>query len=286
MESLHVNRNNKMFSVMRAMATSPSSLLSTILGEGDNLISRGATWHSHCASCFSLVQTPLMSPNKSQHILVEKCDSGPLIFNVNKNLQLDWTNQWSKYVIQFDFHSFGLSPPVMHLPLISTQSLLHWNHSQPKDDNLSLTRQYIRGATSPGREFQMFTLYIMWSFSNIWVLSTVKCYSKLNMTHSRSQGAISILQHKPTCRNNSFFSWQTIWLEFRSSVIEDASPPTCTINFNGTFVLPSPGNEEDKEYPLPGCFTGDSREGYHMTYYWFYLYTWPGRPHGLVLPSG
>ena len=23
------------------------------------------------------------------------------------------------------------------------------------------------------------------------------------------------------------------------------------------------------------------REGYHMTYYWFFLYQWPGMPHTL-----
>ena len=39
-----------------------------------------------------------MSPNRSEHITVEKCDEGPLIFNVNKNGKPDWSNQWSKYV--------------------------------------------------------------------------------------------------------------------------------------------------------------------------------------------
>ena len=40
----------------------------------------------------------MMSPNRSEHITVEKCDEGPLIFNVNKNGKPDWSNQWSKYV--------------------------------------------------------------------------------------------------------------------------------------------------------------------------------------------
>merc|ERR1712241_1530482 len=112
------------------------------------LLAVNDTW----ASCFSLVSTPMMSPNRSERITVDKCDAAPLIFNVNKNGKPDWSNQWSKY---------------------------------------------------------------------------------------------------------------SLWLEFRSSVIEDASPPTCTINFNGTFVLPG-GEEEEGEpsddlrlFPLPGCFTGD-----------------------------
>ena len=40
----------------------------------------------------------MMSPNKSEQITVDKCDAGPLIFNVNKNGKPDWSNQWSKYV--------------------------------------------------------------------------------------------------------------------------------------------------------------------------------------------
>ncbi|KAJ8304670.1 hypothetical protein KUTeg_018253 [Tegillarca granosa] len=61
-------------------------------------------------------------------------------------------------------------------------------------------------------------------------------------------------------------------LVFHSSVIEDASPPTCHIPWNGTYLVPSPKNMDMSL--LPGCFTGDSREGYHMTYYWFYILDW------------
>ena len=40
----------------------------------------------------------------------------------------------------------------------------------------------------------------------------------------------------------SYFYHQTIWLEFRSSVVLDASPPTCSLHTNGTFLLPDPTN--------------------------------------------
>ncbi|KAK7474102.1 hypothetical protein BaRGS_00034631 [Batillaria attramentaria] len=57
-------------------------------------------------------------------------------------------------------------------------------------------------------------------------------------------------------------------LTFHSSVIEDASPPACQIPWNGSYLdPPSPS-------PLPACFVMDSREGYHMTYYWFRLLEW------------
>ena len=72
---------------------------------------------------------------------------------------------------------------------------------------------------------------------------------------------------------------QSLELEFGSHAVEDASHPTCKINFNGTsYVLPDPMDMESNglvlKSPLPGCFTGDSREGYHMTYYWFHLLEW------------
>jgi len=81
------------------------------------------------------------------------------------------------------------------------------------------------------------------------------------------------------------WSKYTIWLEFHSSVVLDASPPTCNIYTNGSFILPPPQqpSQSASQYevmpPLPSCFTADSREGYHMTYYWFFLYEWPGMPH-------
>ncbi|XP_041365353.1 uncharacterized protein LOC121380555 [Gigantopelta aegis] len=61
-------------------------------------------------------------------------------------------------------------------------------------------------------------------------------------------------------------------LTFYSSVIEDASPPTCSIQWNGTYL--TPGTTDPGESLLPGCFVMDSREGYHMTYYWFHLLDW------------
>nr|XP_022333231.1 uncharacterized protein LOC111130447 [Crassostrea virginica] len=61
-------------------------------------------------------------------------------------------------------------------------------------------------------------------------------------------------------------------LIFHSSVIEDASPPTCKIPFNGTYLIPSA--KEPEMSLLPHCFVMDSREGYHMTYYWFKIFDW------------
>ncbi|XP_048733964.1 uncharacterized protein LOC125650062 isoform X1 [Ostrea edulis] len=63
-----------------------------------------------------------------------------------------------------------------------------------------------------------------------------------------------------------------VHLTFHSSVIEDASPPSCIIPFNGTYLVPTaihPGMSL-----LPNCFVMDSREGYHMTYYWFKIFDW------------
>ena len=63
-----------------------------------------------------------------------------------------------------------------------------------------------------------------------------------------------------------------ISLTFYSSVIEDASSPSCDIAWNYSYVTPKhPGL---KESPLPGCWTAESREGFHMTYYWFYVLDW------------
>ncbi|KAK7474104.1 hypothetical protein BaRGS_00034633 [Batillaria attramentaria] len=65
---------------------------------------------------------------------------------------------------------------------------------------------------------------------------------------------------------------QQVDLTFHSSVIEDASPPTCNIPWNGTYL--SPTRTDPRESPLPGCWTAESREGYHMTYYWFRFLEW------------
>jgi hypothetical protein len=71
-------------------------------------------------------------------------------------------------------------------------------------------------------------------------------------------------------------------IEFGSHDIEDAEPPSCDINFNGTYILPKnmPNNAVGQiqmdgiSNPLPSCFVMDSRKGYHTTYYWFYLLEW------------
>ena len=64
-----------------------------------------------------------------------------------------------------------------------------------------------------------------------------------------------------------------MYLTFHSSVIEDASPPTCNIAWNGTYLVPTKLTNQLPSL-LPGCMTMDSREGYHMTSYWFYLIDW------------
>ncbi|KAK7098505.1 hypothetical protein V1264_002781 [Littorina saxatilis] len=68
------------------------------------------------------------------------------------------------------------------------------------------------------------------------------------------------------------YSKMHVFLTFHSSVIEDASPPTCNIPWNGTYINPTENNMDSS--PLPSCATADSREGYHMTYYWFRLLEW------------
>jgi secretion-regulating guanine nucleotide exchange factor len=61
-------------------------------------------------------------------------------------------------------------------------------------------------------------------------------------------------------------------LVFYSSVIMDASHPECKISWNYNYLVPNHGGSMDSL--LPGCFVADSREGYHMTYYWFFILDW------------
>ena len=61
-------------------------------------------------------------------------------------------------------------------------------------------------------------------------------------------------------------------LVFHSHDIEDASPPTCKIQWDYSYKVPSEKNFQSSL--LPGCYTSDSREGFHMTYYWFYIIDW------------
>ena len=63
-----------------------------------------------------------------------------------------------------------------------------------------------------------------------------------------------------------------IYLTFYSHVIEDASHPTCKILWD--YKYREPTTYGAKESLLPGCMTGDSREGYHLTYYWFHILEW------------
>ena len=59
---------------------------------------------------------------------------------------------------------------------------------------------------------------------------------------------------------------------FYSSVIEDASHPSCTMLWDYSYLMPT--IPMATESLLPGCFVMDSREGYHMTYYWFHALDW------------
>ncbi|XP_064604006.1 uncharacterized protein LOC135469314 isoform X2 [Liolophura sinensis] len=59
---------------------------------------------------------------------------------------------------------------------------------------------------------------------------------------------------------------------FYSYVLQGASPPTCQIGWNGTYLLPT--SDDPDHTLLPGCFLSESREGYHMTYFWFYILQW------------
>lgn len=61
-----------------------------------------------------------------------------------------------------------------------------------------------------------------------------------------------------------------IVVTFYSSVIVDASPPSCLIK---NFMYGNPVATSSQPL-LPSCFDIDSREGYHMTYYWFTAITW------------
>ena len=61
-------------------------------------------------------------------------------------------------------------------------------------------------------------------------------------------------------------------LVFHSHDIEDASPPACSIQWDYSYKVPSGDNY--KSSLLPGCYTAESREGFHMTYYWFYVLDW------------
>ena len=106
-------------------------------------------------------------------------------------------------------------------------------------------------------------IFIKLAFSKVWfTFSALSVVLKAKIT-----SLIGLL---------SVFLLQTVKLIFYSSVIEDASPPTCKIMWSGDYDNPNGVAMGMNMLPnlLPGCFTMDSREGYHMTYYWFYLLSW------------
>ena len=65
-------------------------------------------------------------------------------------------------------------------------------------------------------------------------------------------------------------------VQFMSSNIMDASPPACYIPYiNATerlgYILPAHLGDAPQ---LMTCSVADSREGYHMTFYWFSVLSW------------
>ena len=118
--------------------------------------------------------------------------------------------------------------------------------------------------------------------SNDTCLVTIKTYPiSPDMPRKKSENIqIGDCDNGPLVYNvNGHGKKSSIFLTFYSSVILDASPPTCTIEWNYTYRIPTQyiGVSSDSianESLLPGCATADSREGYHMTYYWFYIIDW------------
>ncbi|KAK7474103.1 hypothetical protein BaRGS_00034632 [Batillaria attramentaria] len=68
------------------------------------------------------------------------------------------------------------------------------------------------------------------------------------------------------------FSQMQVAVTFFSTVIEDAEPPSCQIPWNGSYLNPTTDTANDS--PLPACWVQDSREGWHLTYYWIRLLDW------------
>ncbi|XP_069136863.1 uncharacterized protein [Argopecten irradians] len=110
-------------------------------------------------------------------------------------------------------------------------------------------------------------------------ISTVKTPPlKPNVRYNHSQQIqVGSCDHGPidfrVSALNDSINAATIHVVFHSSVVEDADPPSCAIGWNGTYLVPRDPRQPDQSL-LPGCTTGDSREGYHMTYYWFYVLDW------------
>jgi len=120
--------------------------------------------------------------------------------------------------------------------------------------------------------------------SQLSALSSITFTLSVNLTWSTcfttvSTGPVMKLQNITVpvgqCDSGPFI-WNTtenkdeIVVTFYSSVIEDAEPPSCLIK-NFTYKNPlTPANQPI----LPSCFVMDSREGYHMTSYWFTALTW------------
>ena len=80
------------------------------------------------------------------------------------------------------------------------------------------------------------------------------------------------MRHLIDCIHSDAHSVGTIDVVFYSSVINDASHPECQIPWH--FGYQNPTADNSGQCPLPGCFVADSREGYHMTNYWFHVIDW------------
>lgn len=72
-------------------------------------------------------------------------------------------------------------------------------------------------------------------------------------------------------------SKQGLVVTFKSGVVEDATPPSCTIPYTNAsdrslaYGLPA---KFGLPPVLPTCYTMDSREGYHLTQYTFAALAW------------
>ena len=65
---------------------------------------------------------------------------------------------------------------------------------------------------------------------------------------------------------------------FYSTFLPQAYPPTCTIDWNYGYRLPTkvigPGSASANESLLPWCSAFEQRDGVHTTTYWFHILEW------------
>ena len=72
---------------------------------------------------------------------------------------------------------------------------------------------------------------------------------------------------------------------FYSTYMPQATPPSCNIEWNYTYLLPAKvlGRQSSvvaNESLLPGCVVTDSWDNVHTTVYWFHILKWEFKPSG------